>query len=189
MTSESGGRIWTLSNVLSLLRILLVVPVSFLLLSDAPGSRETAAVLIAVAALTDFLDGMIARMRDQVTVFGKIIDPVADKIGIGAVTVILAWRGDLPAWFALAVVGRDVFILSAASFLSRKGSVPQSNAIGKWAAAVITLTVFAAVLDPADAIGARTPCLAASAIMIALSSALYALRFFTRGAARTPPPR
>jgi CDP-diacylglycerol--glycerol-3-phosphate 3-phosphatidyltransferase len=167
------GRTWTLSNGLSILRILLVVPVSILLSSGSAGDRVTAALLIALAALTDYLDGLIARKRNQVTGFGKIIDPVADKVGIGAVTVILAARGELPAWFAAAVVGRDLAILASAAFLSGRGAgVPQSNRAGKWAAGVMALTVFAAVVDPADASGARIPSLAASALMILISSLL-----------------
>ncbi len=175
-----NDRIWTLSNGLSLLRILLVVPVAFLLFSGNPDSRLYAAVLIAVGAFTDFLDGLVARLKDQVTTFGMIIDPIADKVGIGAVAIILTVQGTLPVWFTAAVVGRDLAILAAAAHLSRKGAVlPQSNQAGKWTAGVLGLTVFAAVLDPTDSGGILFPLLVASAAMIVLSFALYAKRFFT----------
>lgn len=175
-----NDRIWTLSNGLSLLRILLVVPVAFLLLSGNPESRLYAAALIVFGALTDFLDGLIARVRDEVTSFGKVIDPIADKIGIGAVAIILTVQGTLPVWFTAVVVGRDLAILAAAAHLSRKSAVmPQSNRTGKLTAAVLGLTVFVAVVDPVDSRGILLVSLVASAVMIALSSASYAKRFFT----------
>ncbi|HLF13844.1 MAG TPA: CDP-alcohol phosphatidyltransferase family protein [Bacteroidota bacterium] len=171
-------RIWTLSNGLSLLRILLVVPVGILLVSGNPDDRLYAAGLIAIAVLTDFLDGLIARMKNEVTLLGKIIDPVADKVGIGALALILTAQGTLPLWFTLAVVGRDLAILAAAYILSRKGeAMPQSNRTGKWAAGVMGMTVLIAVVDPANGSGVLVPSIAASALMIALSSISYAKRF------------
>jgi cardiolipin synthase len=186
------GRIWTLSNGLSLLRMLLVVPVAILLLSGSPGARPWAAVLIAVGALTDYLDGMSARKRNEVTPFGKIIDPVADKIGIGAVALVLTVQGTLPAWFTLAVVGRDLAIMGTASVLAKGGAgVPQSNPLGKWTAAVLAMTVFAGVLDPRDSTGVLGPAIVVGALMIALSSASYAGRLWRAGpgSADHPAPR
>jgi cardiolipin synthase len=175
------GRIWTPSNGLSLLRMLLVVPVTILLLSESPGARAWAAILIAFGALTDYLDGLMARKRNEVTPFGKVLDPVADKIGIGAVALVLTAQGTLPAWFTGAVVGRDLAILAAASFMSKRGSaVPQSNPLGKWTAVVLALIVFAGVLDPRDSLGLLGPALAGGALMIALSSASYARRLSRR---------
>ena len=183
-------RIWTLSNGLSLLRILLVVPVAVLLFSAHPDARLCAAGLIVIAALTDFLDGLIARMKNEVTLFGKIIDPIADKVGIGAVALILTAQGTLPLWFPLAVVGRDLAILGAAYHLSRKGAaMPQSNQTGKWAAGVMGLTVFIAVIDPENASGILLPCLVASAAMIVLSSVSYAKRFSSRDREISAPTR
>ena len=173
-----NDRIWTLSNGLSLLRVLLVVPVGLLLQSGSPGSRLYAAALILVAAFTDFLDGRIARLKDEVTRFGKIIDPVADKVGINAVVLLLCAEGTLPVWFAVAVIGRDLAIVAAAVHLSRKGgTMPQSNRTGKWAAGVMALTLFVGVIDPGDTAGLIPPCLAAAALMIVLSSISYAQRF------------
>jgi CDP-diacylglycerol--glycerol-3-phosphate 3-phosphatidyltransferase len=186
------GRIWTLSNGLSLLRMLLVIPVTLLLLSEAPGSRTSAAVLIAVGALTDYLDGMAARKRNEITPFGKIIDPVADKIGIGAVALVLTVQGTLPAWFTLALVGRDLGIMAAASLLAKRGGgVPQSNPLGKWTAAVLAVIVFAGVLDPRDSAGVLGPSVIAGTLMIVLSSASYAARLRRTGreAAGHPAPR
>lgn len=174
-----SDRIWTLSNGLSLLRVLLVVPVALLLHSGQAGSRPFAAALILVAAFTDFLDGRIARMKNEVTRLGKVLDPVADKIGINAVVLLLAAEGTLPVWFAVAVAGRDVAIMAAALYMARTGGgdVPQSNWTGKWAAAVMAVTVLAGVIDPGDAAGLMRPFLAAAALMIVLSSASYAKRF------------
>ena len=183
------GRIWTLSNGLSLLRMALAVPVSLLLLSDAPGSRTTAAILIGVAALTDYLDGRIARRRGEVTPFGKIIDPVADKIGIGAVALVLTVQGALPVWFTGAVVGRDIAIMAAAALLAKRaGAIPQSDPIGKWTALVLALTVLTAVLDPADSLGILGPLVAAGTVMIALSAASYTRRLRQKGSGHPGAP-
>jgi cardiolipin synthase (CMP-forming) len=182
------GRIWTLSNGLSLLRIVLVAPVAILLLAESPGSRAWAALLIAFGAITDYLDGMIARRRNEVTPFGKVLDPVADKIGIGAVALVLTAQGTIPPWFTAAVVARDLAIMAAASLLSKGGAgVPQSNRLGKWTAAFLALTVFTAVLDPGDSLGVLGPAFAIGALMLVLSSASYARRLTRRDRA-TPGP-
>lgn len=183
------GRLWTLSNGLSLLRMVLVAPVAILLLSETPGARAWAAVLIAVGALTDYLDGLIARRRNEVTPFGKVIDPVADKIGIGAVAVVLTAQGTIPVWFAAAVVGRDLAIVAAASFISKRGAgVPQSNALGKWTAAVLALVLFAAVIDPGDSAGLIGPGIAAGAVMVVLSAVSYARRLTRKNPDPAVPP-
>lgn len=172
-----SDRIWTVSNGLSLLRLLLVVPVGLLLHAGSPGDRLLAAALIAGAALTDYLDGLVARLRDQVTRLGVILDPLADKIGIGAVAVLLTVEGTLPLWFTAAVIGRDAAILAAAAVLSQRGgATPRSNALGKWTAAALGAALFLGVLDPADAWGLRAPALAAGSAMLLLSSLSYARR-------------
>lgn len=180
-------RVWTPSNGLSLLRVLLVAPVVALLLS---GEGGWAAALIVLAALTDWLDGLLARRRNEVTRLGRILDPLADKIGIGAVAAVLTLGGALPLWFTAAVVLRDLAIVGAAYALSGRGrAVPQSNPVGKWTAAVLALVVFIAVLDPADSAGTRAAGLAAGALMIALSSASYARRLFAGDAPSAGPSR
>lgn len=168
----------TVSNFLSILRILLIVPVAFLILSDNAGLRVWAAVIIGVAALTDFLDGYYARRLGEVTDLGKILDPVADKVGIGVVAIILALQGLIPAWFIVVVLFRDIAILMGGAYLSRKTAVPpQSTAVGKWTAAVVALTLFLS-LFPSPLVRDTMPWfLFLSTVMLAISFTLYAVRF------------
>jgi CDP-diacylglycerol--glycerol-3-phosphate 3-phosphatidyltransferase len=172
------GSIRSLSNALSLLRILLVAPVSLALISDTPGSRTVAMVLIVVAAMTDFLDGYVARKKGEVTELGKILDPVADKTAVGAVGLILALQERVPVWFVAAILARDLLIVAGGYYLKKKKSLlPQSNRLGKWTAGVLALTLFAAVAE-GGAGGPLVPVLLTlSTAMLVFSSFSYGARF------------
>jgi cardiolipin synthase len=172
------GSIRTLSNALSLLRILLVVPISAMLMLDTAAGRSIAMALIFIAGLTDFLDGYVARKKGEITDLGKILDPVADKTAIAAVGVVLASQGRVPVWFLLAVVARDVLILAGGLFLRRKRSILlQSNRLGKWTAGVLALTLCAAVADPGSSGPVVQGLLGLSMVMAAASLVSYGARF------------
>jgi len=172
------GRFWTISNGLSFARVLLVVPIVLLLLRDEPPYRYAAALLMVVALMTDFLDGLIARRMNQVSDVGKIVDPLADKIGIGAVMAVLAAEGKLPVWFLAAVLARDAGIL-AGGILVRKyrGILLQSNVSGKWTAGILALFILVTVVAPPEARIVNTLLLAACVVMLTVSFALYSIRF------------
>lgn len=100
---------WTLANGITVARIALVPLVVVALLIDTDGGwRLVAAALFAVAAGTDRLDGYLARRMDQVTDWGKFVDPVADKLLMGATLVTLSWLGDLPWWVTAVILVREV---------------------------------------------------------------------------------
>lgn len=182
------GRVWTVSNLFSVLRVLLVVPVSLLLLSDSRDARLTAAALIVLAALTDFLDGFFARRFREVSDLGKVLDPVADKVGIGVVALLLVLRGLIPAWFVAGILIRDVLILAGGLYLKRRlDIIPQSNRTGKWTAAVVALTVFSSLIDGSFISRAMPWLLAVSSLLLVVSFVHYALIFTAalRGNTRT----
>jgi cardiolipin synthase len=104
-------RIWTVPNLLSGLR-LAGVPV-FLYLVLGPHEDGWAVVLLAVAGVTDYLDGKIARMFDQSSELGRVLDPLADRLYTLATLFALVWRDGLPLWWALGLVGRDLVLLGA----------------------------------------------------------------------------
>ncbi len=133
-------RIFTLANILSVSRLILLPFVIILLLNDTHRSDLAALVLLVVAALTDFLDGIVARRRHEISQLGKIIDPVADKIFGGALGVVLVLLRDLPVWFVLLYLSRDLLILtiSYVLFLNRD-LVMTSNLLGKTTTAVLLL--------------------------------------------------
>jgi CDP-diacylglycerol--glycerol-3-phosphate 3-phosphatidyltransferase len=170
-------RVWTVSNVLSIVRLLLVVPIAVLLLrNDSP--RFLLAGLIVVAGMTDLFDGMLARRFNQVTELGKIIDPLADKIGIAAVAIILTLQGRIPTWFMLFVVVRDVAIFIGGLYLkSTRGIVLQSNLLGKWAVACIAVLILVVALETPQLEWMKTVLLGFATLLLAASSVSYGLRF------------
>ena len=95
-------------NLITLLRLALVPVLAWLLLEE----RYAAALLVfTAAAVSDALDGLIARRYGIASTFGATLDPVADKLAMLVATVLLAWHGLLPLWLAVAIVVRDVVIV------------------------------------------------------------------------------
>ena len=171
------GRIWTFSNALSALRVLLVVPIAALLLEGSPASRAWASALIVLAVATDFLDGFFARRFHQVSEVGKVIDPLADKIAVGAIGVILVIEGSIPLWYLALVLARDLVILSGGLVIrSRKQIIPQSNWPGKIAVSAIALVMLLAVVDLPGLEALEAVALWGSVAFMVLSVAVYAPR-------------
>src|ERR671919_312326 len=96
-----------LPNALTVVRILLVPVVVVALTVESPGGTTIAAVVFVVAALTDGLDGYIARSRQAVTTFGKVMDPVADKLLIAAALLAFVSLDKLAAWVAMIIIARE----------------------------------------------------------------------------------
>lgn len=96
-----------LPNVLTVVRILLVPVLVVALLGKTGGGDLLAAVVFAVASLTDAIDGWLARSRGSVTTFGKLMDPIADKLLIVAALVALVSLGRLEAWVAMVIIARE----------------------------------------------------------------------------------
>lgn len=138
--TNSSQQIFTLSNFLSLARIFLLIPILYYLHlgQEQPSANLTALILMLIGAVTDILDGWLARKMKQVTNLGRILDPIADKIGIGIVFLFLALtRNDFPLWFVLVVIARDVLIFFTGLLIRiRHHFVFESNMIGK-----ITVTI------------------------------------------------
>lgn len=174
--------LWTLANVLSMARILLTIPIVYFLLQDGDAARWTALGLIAVAILTDSLDGIVARRRNEITEEGKVLDPLADKIAVGVVAVVLGITGELPLWFVGIVIGRDVLIILAGMYIKyRYDVVFPSNKLGKWAVTVISLTVFIILLPIGGLEVLEFMLMIASVLVLTASTVSYARRFIEAG--------
>ena len=134
---DPSGRILTVPNALTLLRLLAIPVVLALLLAEAD---VAAVVLFALAAVTDFLDGRLARRRGGVgtSYLGEILDPVADRLMLSGVAVVLAVRDLLPGVFVAVLVGRDVLALVGS--LAFRGKI-RVNKVGKAATAVLMAAV------------------------------------------------
>ncbi len=102
-----------LPNVLTVGRILLVPVLVAALLGGVPGGDVLAAVVFAVASLTDYMDGWLARQRDEITAFGKLMDPIADKLLVIAALISLVSVDRLAAWVAMVIIARELAVTLA----------------------------------------------------------------------------
>ncbi len=116
---STRSRVWTLPNLLSVVR-LAGVPV-FLWLVLGPEADGWALALLAVSGVTDFLDGYLARRLHQTSTLGQILDPVADRLYILAVVVGLALRDVIPWWAALSLPLRDLLLWGLVPLLRTRG--------------------------------------------------------------------
>lgn len=135
-----------LPNVLTLLRILAVPVVVVDLLDGTPNGDMLAAVVFALAALTDGLDGYIARSRDSVTTFGKLMDPLADKLLITAALISLVSLDRLPAWVAMVIIAREFAITGLRSIAADRGVVIAASWMGKVKTVLQIAAVFALII-------------------------------------------
>jgi CDP-diacylglycerol--glycerol-3-phosphate 3-phosphatidyltransferase len=131
-----------LPNTLTLLRILLVPVVVVALLDETPNGDAIAAGVFALAALTDGLDGYIARSRGAITTFGKLMDPIADKLLVTAALVALVSLNRLEAWVAMVIIAREFAITGLRGVAAEQGVVIQASWLGK----VKTILQIAAVI-------------------------------------------
>lgn len=114
---QSG--VWTLPNLVSMLR-LLGVPL-FLWLVLGPKADLWALVVLMLSGITDWLDGYLARRLNQASKLGEVLDPVADRLYILAVVVALALRDIIPWWVAIVLPLRDAFLWCLVPFLRKRG--------------------------------------------------------------------
>lgn len=126
--------------------------------------------LFLFAAATDAIDGALARTRNQITNFGKIADPLADKILIGSMVILLVFRY-LPTWIGYAVVGIEIMFIISASFFHMRGIVRQANGWGKIKMILQVVAVFVVLL----ALTMQTPWLFAAAAWLFGAAIVFAI--------------
>ena len=180
------GTFWTIPNALSLSRIVLVIPITALLWFD--GALDWLFGLVMLAILTDWFDGRMARWLDTESEWGKVLDPIADKIGAVATISALTFRSadpTLPLWFFVALISRDLAILAGSMLIVRRsGKVAASVWAGKAATFWLAITVLAAMLK-ADPPVVQF-CVWMTTMLLALSFVVYLIRYLN-AARRTPP--
>lgn len=118
-------------NILTVLRILLVPVLVAALLADTPRGDVLAASLFAIASITDWFDGWLARSRGEVTNFGKLMDPVADKLLVVAALVALVSLDRLAAWVAMVIIARELVVTVARAAATQQGIVASAMQMGK----------------------------------------------------------
>lgn len=137
--------IWTLSNGISFLRLLLSIPLAYYLWE----LHTVAIIIIGFAAyISDLLDGYLARKMNQVSEWGKVIDPIADKVFVGTGVIILSVKDVIPMWFVAVVICRDILIMIVGAWYSKKHNfVLPSLFAGKAAVVAIAFALLIHVID------------------------------------------
>ena len=172
------NRVLTVPNAISFARLLLVPVFLWLYLA---GSVLPAMIVLAVVGTSDWVDGFVARATGQVSVLGKLLDPLADRVVIVAVLVAYGAKGTVPWWLVGVIVARDVLIMASFAVLERRG-IPRLavNRTGKRATAslftgmgVVSASVVMRVSGVAtlrsDASGVRL----AGLVLLGLGAVLY----------------
>jgi CDP-diacylglycerol---glycerol-3-phosphate 3-phosphatidyltransferase len=139
---------FNLPNFLTVLRILLVPVIVVALLAETPNGDAFAAVVFAVAAFTDGLDGYIARSRGSVTTFGKLMDPLADKLLIIAPLILLVSSGRIAAWVAMVIIAREFAVTALRMVAAERGLVIPAGPLGKLKTFFQVVAIFASIAVP-----------------------------------------
>jgi CDP-diacylglycerol---glycerol-3-phosphate 3-phosphatidyltransferase len=120
-----------LPNLLTVARIMLVPVLVVALLGNTPSGDVLAAVVFALASLTDFVDGYLARSRDSITTFGKLMDPLADKLLIVAALIALVSLNRLAAWVAMVIIARELAVTVLRLSATQAGVIMAASTFGK----------------------------------------------------------
>jgi len=145
----SENKIFNASNSLSFIRLLLVIPAWFAFSNfDNNLARYSVAAIGVIATITDILDGYLARKLNQITEFGKVIDPLADKVLIVFVVLNLFLLGEIPDFYFYMIIARDVLILIGGLIVAKKiGKVLPSAYIGKATVMAIAFVLLMILLN------------------------------------------
>ena len=182
-----------LPNALTGLRILLVPLLVVVLLTRWRHGLFLGAGIFGLAVLTDYLDGYLARRRNQVTRLGILLDPIADKLLTASAFISLVELNAVPAWMVLIIVGRELVITGLRNVASNRGLLIPASALGKGKMVFQVVAIFLLLFSlhwPA----LKVPALAALWVVVALAliSALDYFRLYfvetARPARPEPPP-
>ncbi len=121
-----------LPNKLTMLRVCMVPVFVVLMLANIPGGNYWACLVFVLASLTDWLDGYLARKNNQITDFGKFMDPIADKLLVCSALICLTSEDRLAAWITIVIIGRELIISGFRLVASDKGIVIAASYWGKF---------------------------------------------------------
>jgi len=171
-------------NTLSLARIILAPFLMVLLIARSGPYTYAAAGLFLAAALTDWLDGRIARTTGQVSVMGQLLDPVADKLLITAALFALVQVGRVPAWMALLVVGREIVVTGLRAVAAAQGVIIVASDFGKAKMAAQVLAVTLLILGGSPLVWAAGIAALSVALVLAVGSGVdYFWKYLARALA------
>jgi CDP-diacylglycerol--glycerol-3-phosphate 3-phosphatidyltransferase len=142
-----GQESLNLPNFITLLRILLIPVFVVLFFTPAPDRSLSAAVIFVVAAITDLLDGYIARRTGQVTKLGKLLDPVADKLLVLSALILLLNVDRVSALAAILVIAREVAVSGIRAIAASEGFIIQAETTGKYKMALQVVAITLLILE------------------------------------------
>jgi CDP-diacylglycerol---glycerol-3-phosphate 3-phosphatidyltransferase len=164
-------------NVLTLVRILLVPVLVVALLQTTPHGSTVAAIVFALAAITDGVDGWIARRSRSITTFGKVMDPIADKLLIAAALISLVSLNRLEAWVAMVIIAREFAVSGLRVAAGQQGAIIPANRLGK-AKTVLQVAMVLALIAANDPHALSVQLLVYATVGITVASgASYFLNF------------
>ncbi|MEI2701405.1 MAG: CDP-diacylglycerol--glycerol-3-phosphate 3-phosphatidyltransferase [Baekduia sp.] len=131
-----------LPNVLTVIRIFLIPVLVAALLDETRNGDVFAAFVFALASVTDFIDGWLARSRDAVSTFGKLMDPIADKLLVLAALFALVSRDRLEVWVAMVIVSRELAVTLSRMAASGQGVIVAARSWGKLKTVIQVATIF-----------------------------------------------
>ncbi|RYE09524.1 MAG: CDP-diacylglycerol--glycerol-3-phosphate 3-phosphatidyltransferase [Hyphomicrobiales bacterium] len=140
----------SLPNQLTLARIAAIPVICLLLVAQADWLGWIALVLYVVAAVTDWLDGFLARRMNLYSDLGKMLDPIADKLLVSALLVTFAWTRDFSGWElipAIAILMREIFVSGLREFLGNKSVSVPVTFLAKWKTTVQLVALFFVIVD------------------------------------------
>lgn len=158
MTSQEGAAapspgqpLWNLANIITVVRVLLVPLFAVLMVQDSTALKLAGAAVFLLAALTDKLDGYIARSRNLVTNFGKLADPIADKALVLTALILLSAQALVPWWVTIVIILRELGITLLRFIMVRRSVIAASS--GGKLKTVLQIVFITGFLVPWDGLG------------------------------------
>ena len=136
-----------LANKISIVRILLVPIFIFFLIAEIENGNIIATIVFIIASLSDSLDGYIARHYNQITNFGKFIDPLADKLLVSAALICLVEMGKLPGWIVILIIGRELMVTGLRGIAATNGMVIAASNWGKIKTVIQIVTIISPLIN------------------------------------------
>lgn len=144
--SSARADIWNIPNALTMSRVAMIPVVLYYVTAGTPRDTVIAGWLYGATAVTDLLDGYLARKQGLVSVFGKFLDPLADKLLVMATLVYLTRMGRIAPWIVVVLLGRELSITSLRAIAANEGVVIAAGEGGKWKAAIQMVGILCLVL-------------------------------------------
>ena len=173
------------ANLLTISRVALVPVMVLLVANDDAGALHAAALVFGIAAITDAADGHVARSRNTITTFGRLMDPLADKLLVGAALASLVAVDRLALWIAAVIVLRDLGVSGLRWYAGTRGIVIAVSSLGKAKTGAQMTAIPMLMLVPAPTAAWVDAVMLAVAAVTVVSAIQYALTY-TRRAADTP---